>query len=68
MSQIVLLMNPESAHFNPSAGKLNDGAARCKGENTSPKAPPIVTAIRPIEAGGNGSVMSARMVATNKAR
>src|SRR3982751_5263376 len=61
-------MNPDSAHFSASAGNLNAGSPRCNGEKTSPSAPPIVTAIKPIDAGGNGSVISARIVATNSAR
>src|SRR3954469_2907733 len=68
ISQTVLLMNPESAHFSASAGNLNAGSPRCNGEKTSPNAPPTVTAIKPIDAGGNGSVISARIVATNSAR
>jgi hypothetical protein len=68
MSQTVLLLNPDRDHFSASVGKLKAGSASCAGEKTNPNAPPIVTAIKPIDAIGNGSVMSARIAATNSAR
>jgi hypothetical protein len=68
INHTVLLMKPDNAHLSASAGNLNAGSVNCAGENTNPNAPPIVTAIKPIDAGGNGSVISARMVAINSAR
>src|SRR4029453_2325336 len=68
ISHTVLLVNPDSAHFSASAGNLNAGSANCDGENTRPNAPPIVPAMKPIDAGGNGSVIRARIVATNSPR